>query len=138
MTRRPEKEGLRWLEQASEDLKGAEVLFGAAIYHLACFTAQQVAEKALKAFLYFKGETLVTGHSVEQLCWWASEHDAEFEKHRSDWAALDGYYVAARYPNALPDSIPAKVYGERVAQHAVSLAKEVVALVTQRIKPELV
>ena len=49
MRRDPRSEGLRWLEQAEADRKGAQLLFDGGSYHLACFVAQQIAEKALKA-----------------------------------------------------------------------------------------
>jgi HEPN domain-containing protein len=54
------EEGERWLSQATADLHWAT--------HLAReggFLAQQVAEKALKAFLYAQGEEIVLGHSSE-------------------------------------------------------------------------
>ncbi|GAG62201.1 unnamed protein product [marine sediment metagenome] len=60
-------EGRRWLEQATEDLKWARLLLKEGGYHLVCFLAQQVAEKALKALLYAQGEEIVLGHSVERL-----------------------------------------------------------------------
>ena len=44
-------EGRRWLEQATVDLRWAEDLAQRGGYHLACFLAQQVAEKALKGLL---------------------------------------------------------------------------------------
>ena len=46
-------EGSRWLEQAEADRRGAQLLFDGQSYYLACFVVQQVAEKALKAFIYF-------------------------------------------------------------------------------------
>lgn len=49
-------EGQRWLEQAQFDLKWARHLKSKGAYYLVCFLAQQVAEKALKAFLYAQGE----------------------------------------------------------------------------------
>jgi len=52
MKRDAQQEGLRWLEQAEADRYGAQLLFDGASYHLACFVAQQIAEKALKAFIY--------------------------------------------------------------------------------------
>jgi HEPN domain-containing protein len=55
MRREPLEEGLRWLEQTPEDLKWARHLSQEGGYHLACFLAQQVTEKALKAFLYAQG-----------------------------------------------------------------------------------
>ena len=69
----------RWLEQAEADRHGAQLLYDGASFHLACFVAQQVAEKALKAFLYAQGEEIVIGHSVEALSRWAAEYDRDFE-----------------------------------------------------------
>jgi HEPN domain-containing protein len=39
------------LEQAAEDLRWAKDLAERGGYHIACFLAQQVGEKALKGFL---------------------------------------------------------------------------------------
>lgn len=128
------KEGLRWVEQAEADRRGAQLLLDGASYHLACFVAQQLAEKAIEAFLYAQGEELVTGHSVEALCRWAAEFDADFEQLRQKIAPLDGYYIPTRYPNGLPDSIPARVYTRRSAEEALHLAD--LALQSVRIKLE--
>ena len=38
-------------------------------------------------------------------------------------------YVPTRYPNSIPDNIPARVYTAEAAQGAVALAREVVAWV---------
>ena len=62
------EEGRRRLEQAEEDLRWARDLAERGGYHIACFLAQQVGEKALKALLYARGEEIVLGHSVERLC----------------------------------------------------------------------
>lgn len=64
MRREAIDEGRRWLEQATEDLKWAKDLAERGGYHIACFLAQQVGEKALKAFLYSQGEEIVIGHSL--------------------------------------------------------------------------
>ena len=133
MRRTPLEEGLRWLEQAEEDLKWAGLLAQQGGYHLACFHAQQVAEMALKAFLYAQGEEIVLGHSVERLCSSASVRDPAFAEKAKRWGVLDGYYVAARYPNSLPDSIPAKVFNAEAADRAVELAGEAVAFVPQHL-----
>ena len=53
----------RWLEQAEADRHGAQLLLDGAVYHLVCFLSQQVAEKAVKAFLYASGEEIVLGCS---------------------------------------------------------------------------
>ena len=129
----PKAEGSRWLEQPREDLKWAELLVREGGFHVACFLAQQVAEKALKAFLYAAGDSVVLGHSVERLSLAAAERDAAFRDHAAVWAILDGYYVPTRYPNSLPGSIPAHVYSRAVAQEAVALVREVVAFVAARM-----
>jgi HEPN domain-containing protein len=56
MKREATDEGRRWLSQADEDLRWAKHLAKEGAYHLSCFLAQQVAEKALEAFLYAQGE----------------------------------------------------------------------------------
>jgi len=136
MRENPEKEGLRWLEQAKEDLKWAKHLSERGGYHIACFLAQQVGEKALKAFLYARGEEIVLGHSIERLNSSASAFDAEFTGKSGKWAILDGYYVPTRYPNSLPGSIPARVYTMDAAKEAVRLADEMVRFVEDKVKRE--
>ncbi len=133
MRKEPVDEGRRWLEQASEDLKWATELAERGGYHIACFLAQQVAEKALKGFLYARGEELVMGHSVERLCAAAAGFDKGFAERAKTWSILDGYYVTTRYPNSLPDSIPARVYTSRAATDAVGMAAEVVSFVNEKI-----
>ncbi|MDH7574047.1 MAG: HEPN domain-containing protein, partial [Clostridia bacterium] len=105
-------------------------------YHLACFLAQQVGEKAVKAFIYAQGEEVVLGHSLERLCHQAARWEPEFAQRVKRWSILDGYYVPTRYPNGLPDSIPARVYTGEAAQEAARLAEEVVAFVRERLSPE--
>ena len=134
MRRSPREEGRRWLEQATEDLRWADHLAVQGGYHIACFLAQQVGEKALKAFLYAAGEEVVLGHSVERLCADAVHHDAAFAERGRRGAILDGFYVPARYPNSLPDSIPARIYTEDAAREAVRLAREIVTHVAERLE----
>ncbi|MCX7668721.1 MAG: HEPN domain-containing protein [Anaerolineae bacterium] len=129
----PLEEGHRWLRQAQEDLRWTDHLAREGAYHLACFLAQQVAEKALKAFLYAQGEEIVLGHSVERLCAAAARFDAAFRAKGRSWSILDGYYIPTRYPNGLPDGIPADVYTEAAATDAVRLAAEAVAFVAERL-----
>ncbi len=135
MRKSPIEDGKRWLEQAYEDLKWAKDLASRGGYHIVCFLAQQIGEKALKAFLYACGEEIVLGHSVERLCSLASVYDQVFGQKAKEWAILDGYYVPTRYPNALPDSIPARVYNQKVATEAIAIAEEICALVKEKIAP---
>ncbi len=130
------EEGWRWLQQAMEDLRWTDELTQRGGYYLACFLAQQVAEKALKAFLYAKGLEIVLGHSVERLTREAAEWEPGVEEQARRWAILDSYYVPTRYPNSVPGNIPARVYTADAAQGALALAREVVAWVKARMPPE--
>lgn len=125
----PREEGWRWLRQAKEDLHWTRHLAEQGAHHLACFLAQQVAEKALKAFLYAQGEEIVLGHSVERLCAAAAAFEPRFEVQAHSWSLLDGYYIPTRYPNGLPGGIPADVYTRQAADQAVDLASQVVGFV---------
>ena len=127
-------QGLRWLEQAGADRHGAQLLFDGESYHLACFIAQQVAEKTLKAFFYAQGEEIVLGHSVEALCRRAAEYDEAFADLRQDVAPLDAYYIPTRYPNGLPDTIPARVYTRAAAVETLHMADQTLALVNARMR----
>lgn len=136
MKRSAKEEGLRWLEQAEADLKGGKILLANEVYHLACFIAQQAAEKALKAYLYSQGEELVTEHSVAALCSWAEEYDKDFSLLREEISVLDGFYIPTRYPNGIPGSIPARVYTRKPAEEAIKLAEQTIHFVKERIKRE--
>jgi HEPN domain-containing protein len=129
MRRSALEEGQRWLRQAEQDLKWAELLAREGGWHLACFLSQQIVEKALKAFLFAQGEEIVLGHSVERLSAAASNHLEDFRGKARRWSLLDGYYVPTRYPNGLPDGIPSDVFTEEAATGAVSMAKEAVEFV---------
>jgi len=133
MRRAALEEGHRWLEQAAEDLHWAKDLAERGGYHIACFLAQQVGEKALKAFLYAQGEEIVIGHSIERLCRRASSWEPEFNEHVKRWSMLDAHYVLARYPNCIPDSIPAHVYTRDAAADAVRMAQEAVDFVRAQL-----
>lgn len=96
MRSRASKEGLRWLRQAQVDLGWTCHLAQEGAYHLGCFLAQQVSEKALKAFLYAQGEEIVLGHSVERLSRAAAAFDPGFAARARTWSVLDGYNVPVR------------------------------------------
>ncbi|HWQ68870.1 MAG TPA: HEPN domain-containing protein [Patescibacteria group bacterium] len=112
---------------------GGPRIWQSAVGHIACFLAQQIGEKALKGFLYAHGEEIVTGHSVERLCRAATHYDPAFDQLVAQWSILDGYYIPTRYPNSVPDSIPAYIFTRNAAGEAVRLAREIVTYVTDRL-----
>jgi len=125
-------EGRRWLLQAERDLDDAEFNLSGGRYNVACFLAQQSAEKALKAYLFSKGAEEVWGHSVAELCKDAQTFDPAFSQLDSKASPLDKYYIPTRYPNALPGGIPSKAFDENDAKNAIRLTKEVIDFVKSR------
>ena len=124
------KEAKRWIEQAKEDLISAKILFDAERYYLVCYLAQQIAEKALKSVIYFNKDDLVLGRSVRKLVEWASKFDKRFEDLINKISILDSYYIPTRYPNGLPEGIPAEIFNRDAAEIAFKLAKSTVQIIT--------
>ncbi len=135
---RPNKkeEGRRWLIQAERDFNALKDLATGSHYHLVCFNAQQTAEKALKAFLYYQGKELIFTHSVTKLCEEATQYDDTFTALRKEIKTLDTYYLEARYPNALVDNIPAEFFDEDDAREAIIMAKKTLEFVKERVKTD--
>ncbi|MDN5331846.1 MAG: hypothetical protein PWP45_1071 [Tepidanaerobacteraceae bacterium] len=79
------------------------------------------------------GETIVLGHSVNVLARKAAQYDEKIGEKCEKWSVLDGYYIPTRYPNGLPDGIPAKVYNREIATKAVELAEDAVSTVEEII-----
>jgi len=118
--------------QAEQDLDDARYNYAGGRYHLACFLAQQAAEKSLKAFLYTHGEGRLLGHSVAELSKKAIASDDEFERIKKV-SVLDKYYIPTRYPNGLPGGVPYEAFDEADAVRAIQLAEPVIELVRQKL-----
>ncbi len=128
------RESERWLLQAERDFDDARFSSQGKRYNLACFLAQQSAEKAIKAFLYSQGIEEVWGHSVAELCADAQKLDADFKELMKNAASLDKYYIPTRYPNGLPGGIPSDVYQKEDASQALFLASKIIEFVKGKIK----
>lgn len=123
----PHAEGERWLSQGERDLDAARYLREGGRHNLACYQAQQAAEKALKAVLYAKGEESVLGHSALVLVGAAGELEPTLRAVADAARRLDRFYIPTRYPNGLPGGIPADAFDERDATGAIADAEAVVA-----------
>ncbi|MBU4271269.1 MAG: HEPN domain-containing protein [Planctomycetes bacterium] len=116
-------EARRWLDTAGEDLRAARALVEAGFHAHACFSAQQCAEKSVKAAWHLIGAA-PWGHSVQRLVeeFPMKNHldgaDDLIEKAR----ALDRLYVPTRYPNGLPDLTPGKNYSTADSRQAIDFA----------------
>ena len=130
----PHAEGRRWLVQAEDDLRFAELAARERFFAQACFNSQQAAEKALKAFLYARGAEQVMGHSVADLAAECARLEPEFAKLKERAAPLDQFYLSTRYPNSLPGGVPAEAFTARDAERALEMAREVIAVVKRRFQ----
>lgn len=126
----------RWLAQSAADRETIDVLFAGERYYMVCFLSQQTAEKALKAYLYAQGEDPVFGHSVAALCDRCAAYDPALSDLKKQVKNLDQFYVEARYPNGLPDQVPAEFYNRDDAAGAVEMADRVLAAVQERLAPQ--
>ena len=127
-------EGARWIRQAQQDLSDADYNCQGERYNLACFLGQQAAEKAIKAFLYFRGAEDVWSHSLIDLCEDAKLFEMFFDIVKSDARQLDKYYEMTRYPNYLPGGIPSEAFERVDADRAMELAQIVVDFVGERLE----
>ena len=130
----PRAEGRRWLVQAEDDLRFAELAARERFFAQACFNSQQAAEKALKAFLYARGAEQVMGHSVADLAAECARLEPEFAKLKERAAPLDQFYLSTRYPNSLPGGVPAEAFTAPDAERALGMAREVIAVVKRRLQ----
>lgn len=118
-----ETEASRWLRQAEKDLDDGEYALAGDRYHLACFLAQQSAEKALKSAIYAHGAENVWGHSVAQLCNDLAGLESRWEGLKRRVAFLDRFYIATRYPSGLPGGIPAEAFRRQDAEEALAAVR---------------
>ncbi|MCL8208870.1 MAG: HEPN domain-containing protein [Actinomycetia bacterium] len=118
------------MEQAALDLDAAEDV-QSSHPHVACFLAQQAAEKAVKALLYAQGADKKTGHSISDLL--TRIRGAEDLISASDALALDLLSQATRYPDALQGGVPAKLFTATQAAEALDRARRIVGACGQML-----
>ena len=127
-------EASRWLSQAQADLKAAEGSLRAGSFEWACFQAQQAGEKALKAIWQFSAHE-PWGHSLTRLVEEFPDEPirGELMGFLSQAKRLDKLYIPTRYPNGLPDSIPAEVFTREEAQEAIVMARQILDLAADKM-----
>lgn len=108
-----------WLQQAQDDLRAVRLLQAGGQPAQACFLAQQVGEKALKALLAAQDRDL-RSHSLTGLLRELGEESAQLWQRQA--RLLDKLYAPTRYPDALGDELPADVFGPEDAVAAVQAA----------------
>ena len=119
-----------WLAKAKDDLKWTEANIREKIWYGACFTAQQSAEKALKAYLISQGKETPKIHDLGALLEYSNKLDTTFKKLKSACAVLTDYYSPARYP----DISQYMVFSKQNALEALNLATRIVDFVEKKIQ----
>jgi HEPN domain-containing protein len=122
-------EAQRWLRQAQHDRDAARLNRDHGFHEHACFVAQQSAEKALKAFLYERGQGPVLGHSTTTLAGDCAALEPSFATLGAACRRLDQLYIPTRYPNGLPDNIPHDFFDQALADQALADLDAVIACV---------
>lgn len=121
-----EADGRRWLSQAENDLGAAQLMVEREFYAQACFMCHQVAEKALKALAYYRGDRYVLGHSLTELLREIVGTFPGMSQFEEFMGVLNQYYVPTRYPDALPGGTPFETYNQRQADEALAGASRLV------------
>lgn len=92
-----------WLDRANEDIMSATLLQRSdECLNNAAFHCQQTIEKALKAYILLKSNTLVDGHNLTWLCKKAMQYDSAFGEWLEGCASLSHCYIETRYPADIP------------------------------------
>ena len=122
-----------WLGKALHDLHAAERLLAGSepLCNAAGFHCQQVAEKALKAYLTWRDEPFEKTHSLVALIARCLSFDPTFEQLRAAATTLTPYAVESRYPGDLAELT------EEEAREALTLARLVWNFVLQRFPSEV-
>jgi len=114
-----------WLAQAKRDLNHAVHACKDKDFEWSCFSAQQGAEKAVKAvFLYLHGESW--GHSVFALLKALGDKIEVTERLIEAGKTLDKHYIPTRYPNGFDSGMPGDYYTKKDAQEAIKNAREII------------
>jgi HEPN domain-containing protein len=123
-----------WLDEAKADLEHARNDVRGGFYNWACFSAQQAAEKAVKAVFQRMGAE-AWGHSVADLLTELSKKHDISEKLSDKALELDKAYIPTRYPNAHPSGSPGSRYtkearrligyGERIVKFCSGLLSKI-------------
>ncbi len=114
--------GLDWMRQAERYIEHAKMAKEKGFYEWACFSAQQAAEKALKA-LYFYNNEEAWGHSLLNLIKGLKGVPSDLEKKA---AKLDRFYIPTRYANSFELGAPSDYFFKEDAEEAIEYAEEII------------
>jgi HEPN domain-containing protein len=114
-----------WMDQAQGDLAHAHHDLEDGFYDWACFSAQQAAQKAVKAVFQKLGAE-AWGHSVADLLEELNRSQTVPDELKDIALELDKAYIPTRYPNAHPSGSPRRRYTQTEAERMVAYAEGII------------
>lgn len=100
--RQPEASAREWLKYAKSDLTMAELTGGTDVLpETRCYSAQQAAEKALKAVCVYKNIKFPFTHDLAALGELLQDHEIAPPAALEDLADLSEFAVSGRYPRSI-------------------------------------
>lgn len=133
MQRDPAELAYRWFDQANADLDAGRRNAELGIAYLACFLAQQSAEKALKSLLFWTSGDRPRLHLIAMLLADIPVEHAPNATLAAEARTLDKYYTTTRYPDTLDYALPSQSFGKREADAALDIAASIIAFVEQQL-----
>ncbi len=124
----------QWFKEAKHDLELAKRFRNEQLHHVACFFAQQAAEKALKALYYICRRPHPRTHDLEKLYLelpqevQSIQHDFTIK----DLRTLTDYYEKSRYPDAIR-GLPSEKIDREDADLTIEIAEKVISWVEKII-----
>ncbi len=117
-----------WWEQAQADLRAAQFNLTGGQYFVAAFLSQQAVEKALKALIIKKTNTLVKIHDLVILGRKAGLDEALLKKSE----LLSKVYIESRY-GIIGDTAPSKKFTKENTAAYLSIAEEILSWVQKKM-----
>jgi HEPN domain-containing protein/predicted nucleotidyltransferase len=120
-----------WLEIGTQDLAQAKLARDHGFFSHACFSCQQAGEKAFKACLFARRESLVRTHDLVRLLDHCILFDESFEGLRAACKTLNEYYTDTRHPDTLRFGA---AFSQEEADNAIACAESTLRFIRPRIR----
>lgn len=115
-----------WLEQASFDIKAAQISFEKGYYEWACYQSTQSFEKCLKAVIVQAGWRPPRIHKFSILIGMANQANRYFLDIKLNFRKLEAYTFVSRYPFIIPgqDKSPHDFITKQDALTCIAVAQD--------------